>query len=85
MGLPKSVNDSRELCRSSYKHAQFHNLFGATKGAYVIPPYLLGDKGYPLSNWIMTPFKEEGQHIILQLFYNRIHKKRSFYKFFWDI
>jgi hypothetical protein len=22
----------------------------------------------------MTPFKKEGQHIILQLFYNRIHK-----------
>lgn len=26
----------------------------------------------------MTPFKEEGQHIILQLFYNGIHKRGHF-------
>jgi len=35
------------------------------------PPYLLGDKNYPLIiTWIMTPFKEEGTHTILELFYN---------------
>ncbi len=68
MGLPKSVNDFRNLCWSSFqKHVQFHNLFDVTIGEYAIPPYLLVDKGYPLINWIMTPFKEEGQHIILQL------------------
>jgi len=47
--LPKNVNDFRELCRSRfYKHVLFHNLFDVTKGAYAIPPCLLGDKGYPL-------------------------------------
>jgi hypothetical protein len=25
-----------------------------------IPPYLLGDKGYPLLNWIIVPFKSDG-------------------------
>jgi hypothetical protein len=32
---------------------------------------LLGDKGYPLINWIMTSFKENGQHSIFELLYNR--------------
>jgi hypothetical protein len=36
----------------------------------------LGEKGYPLITWIMTPFKEEGQHSILKLWYNRKHKRR---------
>jgi hypothetical protein len=45
------------------------------KGVDGFPPYLLGDKGYPLINWIMMPFKEEGQHSILELLYNRKHKQ----------
>jgi hypothetical protein len=35
-----------------------------------IPPYFLTDKGYPLITWIMTPFKEEGQHTIAELLHN---------------
>lgn len=31
----------------------------------------LGDKGYPLINQIMTSFKEDGQHSIFELLYNR--------------
>jgi hypothetical protein len=36
---------------------------------------LLGDKGYPLVNWIMTLFKKNGHHTIFKLLYKRKHKK----------
>ncbi len=40
------------------------------------PPYLLKDKSYLLViTSIMTPFKEEGTHTILELFCNRKHKQ----------
>jgi hypothetical protein len=26
-----------------------------------IPPYLLANKGYLLTSWLLTPFKEEGE------------------------
>jgi len=58
-----------------YQHVQFHGLFYPNKGVDGVLPYLLGDKGYPLICWIMTPFKEEGQHSILKLLYNRKHKR----------
>jgi hypothetical protein len=38
-------------------------------------PYLLGDKGYSLLPWIMTPHKEGQQHFVLELLYNRKHKQ----------
>ncbi len=41
-----------------------------------IPPYLLGDKGYPLFMWFITSHKEDGEvHSVLQLLYNHKHKK----------
>jgi len=43
-----------------YRCVQFHGQFDLKKGATGFPPYLLGDKAYPLVNWIMMPFKEEG-------------------------
>jgi hypothetical protein len=43
-----------------------------------IIPYLLGDNGYMLINWIMTSFNEDGQHSILELFYNKKHKSSNF-------
>jgi hypothetical protein len=39
------------------------------------PPYFLDDKGYPLIRWIMTLFKKDGHHNILELFYNIKPKK----------
>ncbi len=72
MGFPCSVNDVRVLARSTlYCHVQYYNLFDPSTRVEQIPPYLLGDKGYILINWIMTSFKEDGQHCILELFYNK--------------
>lgn len=54
------------LFRSSlYKHDQFQDLFNVNKGIEEIPPYLLSDKICHLINWIMTPFKDDGHHMIL--------------------
>jgi len=59
-----------------YQQVQYHALFDPCKGCgNGIPPYLLGDKGYPFINWIMTPYKEDGHHIVLKLLYNKKHKK----------
>ncbi len=37
-------------------------------------PFLLGDKGYPLLSWLMTPTKE-GNHNLLEMLYTRKHKQ----------
>ncbi len=37
--------------------------------------YFLGEKGYPLINWVMTPFKEKGQHTIFKFLCNKKHKR----------
>ncbi len=51
MGFLGSVNDSRMLHRSIlYECAQFQGMFNVSKGVKGIPPYLLGDKNYPLIN-----------------------------------
>jgi hypothetical protein len=57
-----------------YINAQYKGLIEVNRGSNGFLLYLLGDKGYPLILWIMTQFKEEGQHTILELF-NRKHKK----------
>lgn len=48
-------------------------MFNVNKATKRIPPYLLGDNGYPLINWIMAPFKKNRYHMILKLLYNRKH------------
>jgi hypothetical protein len=49
VGLPSSVNNSRVLIWSSlYRHAQYQGLFHHNRNVSAFPPYLLGDKGYPL-------------------------------------
>jgi hypothetical protein len=66
------------LCRFMlYKQVQLHGLFDIINGSYedINPPYFLGDKGYPFINWIMTLFKIDEHHSILELFYNIKPKK----------
>ncbi len=61
------MNDFRVL----FKYVQYDDLFDVSKGCGDdIPPYLLGDQGYSLINWIMRPLKEENIHANLNFFYN---------------
>ncbi len=75
------VNDLKVLHKYGlYRNAQYHGLFASTNSTFQhgFPPYFLSDKGYPLILWIMTPFKEEGQHTIVESLYNQKHKQGHF-------
>jgi hypothetical protein len=71
------VNNSRVLKRSGLcQQAQYHALFDPSKGCGDgTPPYLLGNKRYPLISWIMTLYRKGGRQIILKLLHNKKHKK----------
>jgi hypothetical protein len=61
------MNDLKVL----HKYAQYHGLFAFNNSTFQHgPPYFLSVKGYPLITWIMTHFKEEGQHTIVDSLYN---------------
>jgi hypothetical protein len=78
VGLPRSVNDSKVLRRCTiYYFADYQGLFNANKGQEGFSPFLLGDKGYPLLSWLMTPPKE-GNHNLFEMLYNRKHKQVRF-------
>jgi hypothetical protein len=56
VGMPGSTNDCRMLKRSSlYNLARHGRLFDANVTHEGFNPYLLGDKGYPLLPWLLTP------------------------------
>jgi hypothetical protein len=63
VGLLGSVNDQCVLRKSGlWQQVVQGGLMNVDSGYQDgIPPYLLGDKGYPLLNWIIVPFKSDGQ------------------------
>jgi hypothetical protein len=76
-----SVNDLRVLHKYAlYRKVENHGLFAYDPRLFQheFPPYLLSDKSYLLITWIMIPFKEENQHTILELLYNKKNKQRNF-------
>jgi hypothetical protein len=78
IGLPGSMNDQRVLRRSGLWHQVVQRgLMNADSGFQDgIPPYLLGDKGYPLLNWIIVPFKSDGQpRSLAETYFNRSHRR----------
>lgn len=77
VGLPGSLNDVRVLRRSGLYNRRARNgnlIKGLPISDEGFPPYLLGDKGYPLLQYIMTPHRE-GRLTILEQLYNRKHKR----------
>jgi hypothetical protein len=78
VGLPGSVNDSRILKKSGL-HCRVVNgglINDDLPHTGDIPPYILGDKGYPLLPWLLTPFKDDGrQRTYLESLYQEQHSK----------
>jgi hypothetical protein len=82
-GMPGSTHDSRMLRRSAlYLQAESGILFEDGINVDGFTPYLLGDGGYPLKNWLMTPYRDgcgrANQRSMLDRLYNkRLSRGRS--------
>jgi hypothetical protein len=67
VGLLGLVNNSRVLHKYGfYAQAQYHNLFYPNIMDYkeYIPPYVLGDNGYLLLSWLMTPNRKGDMNLL---------------------
>ena len=67
-GYPGSVHDSRVFRNSSLKR-HLESQEGKLPAEY----HLLGDSAYPLSDYLLTPFKDNGHLSELQKKYNYVH------------
>jgi hypothetical protein len=91
VGMPSSTHDSRMLRRSSlYQNAENGTLFDPTIAVEGFTPYLLGDLGYPLKQWQMTPYRDGPgrggqQSLIERLFSKRLSRGRSVVENAFDI
>lgn len=80
IGMPGSVIDNRILRRSYlYRAVTQQGLLNIDTGMIDdIPPYIIGDKGYPCLSWLLVPFKSELVLIAIQKLYNwRLSRRRA--------
>ena len=71
-----STNDSRVLHRSSlYHRAQQNMLFDAGHVMEGFSPYLLGNSGYPIMPWLMTPYKHVRDFTVIEILFNHRLKR----------
>lgn len=74
VGMPDSTNDARQLRRSMlYQRATTSNLFDPADLVEGFVPYLIGDKGYPILPWLITPFRDMpgGRRSVQETLFNR--------------
>jgi hypothetical protein len=83
VGMPGSTYDSRVLCRSAlYAQAEIGTLFEDGVNVDSFMPYLLGDAGYPLKQWLLTPYRDgrgrtDARSILERLYNKRLSRGRS--------
>jgi hypothetical protein len=72
LGMHGSTHDVRVLRRSFlYRLATYENLFDVRSSIDSFPPFLLGDNGYPLLPWLMTPHRTHRNPTLVAFLYNR--------------
>jgi hypothetical protein len=83
VGMPGSTHDSRVLCQSTlYQQTESGTLFDEGINVDGFMPYLLGDAGYLLKQWLMTPYRggvgrADGRSILERLYSKRLSRGRS--------
>lgn len=80
VGMPGSTNDARQLRRSMlYHRATTTALFNPSEAVEGFVPYLVGDKGYPILPWLITPYRDLGGRRSVQetLFNRKLSRARS--------